>query len=335
MANNIYGKGDVSKYFDAPTIGKDPSLNTPTDWSKKTQFDPMNQWSYKSALKPTTGEANWKRLADSTIGDGTTGEYDGYSGSGNYKSAEGSGLYQDGMLFEERLANLAPELGTLAETVYQGHKLNEQDRIIQGAKLNSLRAPVTSVAAASDMSPEVLAARQNDIARMRGQYQGADPTMRLISNQMAQQQRDAASNQLNAQRAQFIAQENQRVQQGNARNQAALTDTYNKNQLRSQQLEDNKLAARVAQSERERELYTKGFGAMMGHLENRLDSNLRRTALNRQRDLKADNYNIQTLAQRVQDNEYDYGAKTDLANAQAAFAKKLRAPLPKYRDFRF
>lgn len=335
MANNIYGKGDVSKYFDTPTIGKDPSLNTPTDWSKKTQFDPMNQWSYKDALKPTTGEANWKRLADSTIGDGTTGEYGGYSGSGNYKSAEGSGLYQDGMLFEERLANLAPELGTLAETVYQGHKLNEQDRIIQGAKLNSLRAPVTSVAAASDMSPEVLAARQNDIARMRGQYQGADPTMRLISNQMAQQQRDAASNQLNAQRAQFIAQENQRVQQGNARNQAALTDTYNKNQLRSQQLEDNKLAARVAQSERERELYTKGFGAMMGHLENRLDSNLRRTALNRQRDLKADNYNIQTLAQRVQDNEYDYGAKTDLANAQAAFVKKLRAPLPKYRDFRF
>lgn len=331
----MYGEGDVTKFYDTPTISSKKPMAPSTDWSTKTQWDPMNQWSYKSALQPTAGEANWKRLADATISNGEYGDYKGYDGSGQYKGNEGSGVYQDGMLFEERLANLAPELSTLAETAYQGHKINEQNRIIQNAKLNSLRAPVTSVAAASDMSPEVLAARQNDIARMRGQYQGADPTMRLISNQMAQQQRDAASNQLNAQRAQFIAQENQRVQQGNARNQAALADTYNKNQLRSQQLEDNKLAARVAQSERERELYTKGFGAMMGHLENRLDSNLRRTALNRQRDLKADNYNIQTLAQRVQDNEYDYGAKTDLANAQAAFVKKLRAPLPKYRDFRF
>lgn len=332
--NNYYGKVNQYGNVDDPNRFR-PNISATYDWNKANPFELTQQPNTASLQPHTASERSYQRLADETVGSPVISPLRGYTGSGKYKGYGTDGMYEDGTLITERLANLAPEIATLAEVGYDKYKIDEQNDMIQNAKLNSLRAPVTSVAAASDWSPEVMASQREDIGRIRGQYQGADPTMRLVSNQMAQQQRGDALNKMNAQRAQFINQEKQRVQQGLARNQAAEVDTFNKNQLRAQQLEDNKLSARVAHSERERELFTKGLGTMNKHLENRLAGKRIHDAKTYDRGLSAQNYIVNTLAQQSKANPYDFRLKEQLADAQGNLSNMMQESIPKYREFKF
>jgi hypothetical protein len=170
----------------------------------------------------------------------------------NFKVDQTSGTMEDEggpdtfkVVGDTQMPNLRPVVD-IVNYLTANREINQVEKEQLARKNMYYNAPSLSVRPVQDLSPEILAAQADARSQMRSEYAGSDPTMNLLSKNVATAARGKMYNEQIAGRAGQIATERNRFDEQTRGNQQAAAETANKNLEKAQDFADYRTGVKTA-----------------------------------------------------------------------------------------
>lgn len=234
----------------------------------------------------------------------------------------------DQSLMERTLMpNLRPKVDAL-NYLLENRSINK----IRDEQLNRknlyYQTPSLSVRPIQDLPPEVLAAQENALSRVRSTYSGSDPIMNSLQKNIATAQRGQMQNEQIAGRAQQVLQERGRWDDQMRMNQQLAAETAGKNLDREQDFADFKTGAKTEAMEAKKKLNSTFLSQIGMNIDTAAEYNQQKDAL--EDAVSRQNYEDQMNVAYMNPDE---GARmVEMAKLQKDWAGRPARLIPKYGD---
>lgn len=224
---------------------------------------------------------------------GTKGNYISSDATNDYTSTDVPGNYDiDPITGWQALQMSAKPLGDIANIAIQKRLIEKQHQAQMNRKLAPYQAVQTTIHGVRDLPAEVLAQQERAAAMIRSQYAGSDPTMDLVSKQMAADKRADIRAQSAAMRGQHLIDEHRRVEDKQDANALRAGEIANRNIDRINELSDFKMSADVNRFGQLRNLSANVFNDIKDNIEARSIYNTQKELVERQNKLMTKSSNL-------------------------------------------
>jgi hypothetical protein len=207
---------------------------------------------------------------------GTSGNQQLRGGSGNQTLTRTDG--DQNKEYGRKPLNVRPAVDVLNYLVETAH-INKIKKQQLARKNMYYQTPQMSVRPIQDLSPEILAAQQNELSQIRSEYAGSDPVLNLLYKNVATANRTKTGSEQIAGRSAALAAERSRWDTQTRENQKLAADTAKENLDRAQDFADYRLSAENAAQEAKKTLDASFLSQIGLNLDTAAQFNLTRAAL--------------------------------------------------------